>query len=100
MDKTLLTSVSETTHGQIEETSDTAISKLPHESEKAIVQSSNVADITTIAELRPNSYNKVIEVRVCRKWISVTYSKKKETGFSPKKKENAYCSILIDKEVW
>ena len=47
----------------------------------------------TIAELTPASYDKIIEARVYRKWVAVTYLK------NGMKKETAFCCILIDREV-
>ena len=47
----------------------------------------------TIAELTPTSYDKILEARVCRKWVAVTYLK------NGAKKETAFCCILIAREV-
>ena len=91
--------VSKISKGDIIGSSSAALEGVNPPSEQAIVEASKTPDITPIAELRPTSYNKVIEVRVYRKWISVTHGKKNESGFSPKKKENAFCCILIDREV-
>ena len=47
----------------------------------------------TIAELKPTSYDKILEARVYRKWIAVNYQK------NGRKTETGFCCILIDREV-
>ena len=93
------TGITGMSEGKMLETITTASNQLSLPSESTVIQGSDVPDITTIAELRPGSYNKVIEARVYRKWISATHGKKNEAGFSPKKRETAYCCILIDRQV-
>ena len=79
--------LSETSQTKMVGASYTALDEISHPSEQAMVETNKAPDITAIAELRPTSYNKVIEVRVYRKWISVTHGKKNESGFSPKKRK-------------
>ena len=81
------------------EITNTALTEATDSSKNKLVESSIASQISTIGELKPTSYDKVIEVRVYRKWISVSYPKKDASGFSGKKTETAFCCILIDKEV-
>lgn len=76
-----------------------ALAMVEHTTEKKVIEASSGLQITPICELRPTSYGKVLEARVYRKWTSVTYSKKDQSGISGKKKETGYCCILIDREV-
>ena len=59
---------------------------------KVVVVSAAMQE-ATISELTPASYDKIIEARVYRKWVAVTYLK------NGAKKETAFCCILIDREV-
>ena len=93
------TGITVMSEGKMLEAIPTASNQLSLTSETTVTQTSDVPDIATIAELRPGCYNKVIEARVYRKWISTTHGKKNEAGFSPKKRETAYCCILIDRQV-
>ena len=77
----------------------TELADIQATSKGKMVESSDAAQITMIRELQPTSYDKMLEVRVHRKWISISYAKKGDTGTSPKKTETAYCCILIDEEV-
>lgn len=99
MDKAAIVPASETSQAKTVETSSTALTEVSHASGKAVVESANLPIISTIAELQPTSYNKVIEVRAYRKWISVTYGKKQTNRPLSEKKETGYCCILIDREV-
>lgn len=93
MDKVATAAVSETSQGKMEEAPNTALDEINDSFENMMIQASKTPEITTITELRPTSYNKVIEVRVYRKWISVTYGKKNESGFSPKKKRKLHSAV-------
>lgn len=64
-----------------------------------MIEGSSATQVATIAELRPNSYDKVLQVRVYRKWVSVSYGKKTQAGYPGKKTETAFCCILIDSQV-
>lgn len=77
----------------IEETAIATIGGVGATHDDTTLATSSTMQQTTIAELRPTSYDKILEARVYRKWVAVTYLKngtKKETGF---------CCILIDREV-
>jgi hypothetical protein len=99
MEQSTPTEMQHSREKKISETTSTALAKVCNESENKIVESSKTLPVAMIAELRPTSYGKAIEVRVCRKWISTSYAKKTEGVFSPKKKETAFCCILVDQEV-
>ena len=64
-----------------------------------LIEATSAGQVAMIRELRPTSHSKVLELRAYRKWTAVIYEKKGQTGFSGKKKETAYCCILIDQEV-
>lgn len=93
MDKTVEKAILETSEGKMEGPPSTALHEASGSSENMAIQTSEAPEITPIAELRPNAYNKVIEVRVYRKWISVTYGKKNESGFSPKKNKKMRSAV-------
>jgi hypothetical protein len=80
-------------------TTDAPLIDIHSSSKGKMIEGSSTAPVTPIAELKLGSYDNVIEVRVYRKWISVSYRKKDEGGFSGKKIENAFCCILIDIQV-
>ena len=81
------------------EGSSSAVVDLHSSPKDKMIEGSSTKEITSVADLKPNSYDKVIEVRVYRKWVSATYSKKGSIGSPGKKTENAFCCILIDKQV-
>ena len=71
----------------------TAPQELPITAITEVVPAHDDTTLATISELRPTSFDKVLEARVYRKWVAVTHLKdgtKKETGF---------CCILIDRQV-
>ena len=99
MEQSTPTEMQDSREEQISETTSTALTEVWNESQNKMVESSNTLPVAMIAELRPTSYGKAIEVRVCRKWVSTSYAKKTEGVFSPKKTETAFCCILVDREV-
>ena len=62
----------------------TELADIQGTSKDKIVETSDTAQITMIRELQPTSYDKMLEVRVYRKWISISYAKKSDTGISKK----------------
>ena len=87
------TEIPEESENRIVESSSTALAEVKYPSDATMVEASNAPEITTIAELRPTSYDKILEARVYRKWIAVNYQKK------GKKTLTGFCCILIDREV-
>ena len=85
MENRAITVVPEGSENKIIENSGTALAEVKYPSEGTMVEASNAPEITTIVELRPTSYDKVIEVRVYRKWISVSYGKKMKVDSLPRK---------------
>jgi SpoVK/Ycf46/Vps4 family AAA+-type ATPase len=79
------TAVPEESENRIVESSSTALAEVKYPSEATVIVTSNAPEITPIAELRPTSYDKIIEVRVYRKWVLVSYGKKTRVDSLPRK---------------
>ena len=72
----------------------TAVAETAHSTshERALTTTTSMQEVT-IAELKPTSYDKILEARVYRKWIAINYQK------NGRKTETGFCCILIDREV-
>lgn len=81
------TTAAETTHPTSDERA-----LMTTTSMQEVITASSMEEVT-IAELKPTSYDKILEARVYRKWIAVNYQK------NGRKTEIGFCCILIDREV-
>ena len=81
------TTAAETTHLTSDERALTTAASM-----QEVITTTSMEEVT-IAELKPTSYDKMLEARVYRKWIAVSYQK------NGRKTKTGFCCILIDREV-